>query len=220
MGQQAAAGTPSREPQQGRSKASFERMLTAAEKLLKKKGSDDFTLTEVSKAGKVSIGSIYLRFDGKDALIRAVQQRVLERVDAEQQQMLTEARTQASGLGDFMERFVEGFAESLKRHGPILRPIMLRAMYDSSVSSTGRGSHDRFAAEVKLAMLHYRTEFGQTDHQRLVDSAYRVIYATLARYLGLGSSSEASGEGDWDEVKSDLGTMCAAFLRHRPAGPL
>lgn len=58
-------------PQQGRSRASYERMLAAAEKLMVKRGNDDFTLTEVAKAGKVSIGSIYLRFDSKDDLIRA-----------------------------------------------------------------------------------------------------------------------------------------------------
>src|SRR5439155_8476116 len=65
-------GRPSREPLQGRSRASFERMLEAAEKLLVERGSDEFTLSDVSKAGKVSIGSIYCRFDSKDDLIRAV----------------------------------------------------------------------------------------------------------------------------------------------------
>ena len=206
-------GAPSREPKQGRSKASYERMLAAAEKLLIKTGSDDFTLTDVSKAGKVSIGSIYCRFDSKDDLVRAVQSKMIERMDAEFEAMLIEVRTAASGLDDFMPRFVDGFAESLRQFAPLLRPIMMCASRDHAVSLAGKGSYDRFARQVKTAMLDYRAEIKRDDHERSVESAYRVIYATVARYLGLGSSTEASDEGDWKELKEDLGAMCAAFLR-------
>ena len=51
-----AVETVSRRPQQGRSKASLERMLEAAKGLMLELGSEDFTLLEVSKRGNVSIG--------------------------------------------------------------------------------------------------------------------------------------------------------------------
>lgn len=213
MNLQSPAGAPSREPKQGRSKASYERMLAAAEKLLIKSGNDDFTLTDVSKAGKVSIGSIYCRFDSKDDLIRAVQTKMIERMDSEYLVMLTKVRAEAAGLDDFMARFVEGFAESLRQFSPLLRPIMMCATRDTTISMTGKSSHDRFARQVRSAMLEYRADFKRDDHERLVASAYRVIYSTLARYLGLGSAMEVSGEGDWNELKEDLGIMCAAYLR-------
>ena len=62
----------SRRPQQGRSKASLERMLTAGRALMLERGSEDFTLQDVNQKGNVSIGSIYLRFQSKDNLVRAV----------------------------------------------------------------------------------------------------------------------------------------------------
>jgi len=207
------AGAPSREPKQGRSKASYERMLAAAEKLLIKTGSDDFTLTDVSKTGKVSIGSIYCRFDSKDDLIRAVQGKMIERMDSDNLAMLAKVRAEAKGLDDFMTRFVDRYAEALRQFGPLLRPIMMCATRDRTISLTGKSSHDRFARQVKAAMLDYRAEFKHGNPERAVDSAYRVIYSTLARYLGLGSAMEVSGEGDWGELKEDLGIMCAAFLR-------
>lgn len=213
MSVQVAPATASREPQQGRSRASYERMLASAENLLVQKANDDFTLNEVAKVGEVSIGSIYLRFDSKDDLIRAVQARVLARIDGEQTAMLAAVLRQAQGLDGFVAGFVEGLAELLVRHAPILRPIMLRATYDHAVSEAGKQSHDRFATEVFEAFLRYREAFGGSDHPRLVRSAYRMLYATLARYLGLGSSAESSGEGDWEELKVDLAIMCSAFLR-------
>lgn len=213
MNQHVPLAPPAREPQQGRSRASYERMLTAAETLMVASGNDDFTLTDVARTGKVSIGSIYLRFDGKDELIRSVHRRVLVRIEADQQAMLADVIARSDGLDSFIHHFVEAFAELLRRHSPLLRPIMLRATVDRTTSETGKGSHDRLFAAVSAQLMTYAFAFSRHDHSRLIKSAYSVIYATIARYLGLGSSPESANEGNWEELKQDLGTMCAAFLR-------
>lgn len=203
----------SREPQQGRSRASYERMLTAAEKLMVKRGNEDFTLTEVSKVGKVSIGSIYLRFDSKDDLIRAVHARVLARIEHDQEVMLADVQAHGTTLDEFSSRFVEAYAELLKSYSPVLRPIMFRAINDSATSQTGRGFAEKLQSEVQRQIMQFSAEFGRNDHDRLAENAFRMIYCTLARYLGLGSSPEAANEGNWEELKEDLAIMCPAFLR-------
>jgi AcrR family transcriptional regulator len=92
------ASGATRAPQQKRSRASYERMLNAAEKLLISRGSDDFTLTDVSKAGKVSIGSIYCRFDSKDELIHTVHNQVMDRLLAEEALLIEAIRNNARNL--------------------------------------------------------------------------------------------------------------------------
>lgn len=203
----------SREPQQGRSRASYERMLAAAEKLMVKRGNDDFTLTEVGKAGKVSIGSIYLRFDSKDDLIRAVHARVLVRIGEDQDAMMAELATRSQTLDAFCDAFVHAYAELLKSYSPVLRPIMFRAIYDDTMSTLGRASAEKLGNEAHRQMLRFSNEFVRPDHQRLVENAFRMVYCTLARFLGLGSSPEAANQGNWEELKEDLAIMCAAFLR-------
>lgn len=203
----------SREPQQGRSKASYERMLGAAEKLMVKRGSEDFTLTEVSKTGKVSIGSIYLRFDSKDDLIRAVHARVLARMGHDQTEMLTNLKDKSTTLDSFCLHFVDQYAEVLRAYSPVLRPLMFRAINDSAISQLGRSFADTLSSEVRRLFLQFSDEFGRDDHIRLAENAFRMTYCTLARYLGLGSSPEAANEGNWEELKEDLAIMCAAFLR-------
>jgi AcrR family transcriptional regulator len=190
-------------------------MLVAAEKLMVRHGNDDFTLSDVAKAGKVSIGSIYLRFNSKDDLIRAVHMNVLSRVDVEQREMLQAVRERSNSLESFVTNLVEDYAESLRRYAAILRPIMLRASYDPKISGLGKASADRIGTQIQREMLSYRDEIVAERPERAVNSAYRVIYATIARYLGFGSSQEVSDEGDWTELKEDLGQMCAAFLVRR-----
>jgi AcrR family transcriptional regulator len=190
-------------------------MLTAAEKLMTKAGNDDFTLNKVAKAGKVSIGSIYLRFDSKDDLIRAVHARVLARIVLDEEEMMASVAARSASLDEFTRHFVNDYAELLKGYSPVLRPIMLRASHDASMSAVGRSSATKLSTEVQNQMLNYAAEFGRPNHQRLVENAYRMVYCTLARFLGLGSSPEAGSEGNWEELKEDLAIMCAAFLRAR-----
>ncbi len=205
-----------RAPVQGRSKASYERMLSAAEALLVAKGSDDFTLQEVSKKGKVSIGSIYNRFESKEALLHAVQLRVLERHDLLMRGRIDAARAGAAGLAPLVVALVEAVAETLRENADVLRPLMLRAANDPMVAATGKASYASTANTVKGAILIYAAEIRQPDPLRAVDTAYRVLYAAIARYLGFGSATTAAWEGDWGVLKQDLSRMMAAFLMTEP----
>src|SRR5436305_2025149 len=69
-----------RAPQQQRSRESLERVLRAAEKLLAKRGYEGFTIAEVSRDADLSVGSVYGRFESKDALIYAIHARMLSRM--------------------------------------------------------------------------------------------------------------------------------------------
>lgn len=207
----ATNGAVSRKPQQGRSKASLERMLAAAEKLMLERGSEDFTLQEVSANGNVSIGSIYLRFDGKDNLVRAVISGHLERLEAEEDIVLASVR-QAKSLRAFVADYVDGYAELLKHHAPLLRLTMQRASTDPQVSAPGKDAALRFAALSAEAMMAYANEMGGTDKELKANSAYHVIFAMLARQLSLGSTGESVHDYDWQQLKRELGRMCLAYL--------
>ena len=212
MKQDVGLATALRAPVQGRSKASYERMLVAAEGLMVTRGSDDFTLQEVSKKGKVSIGSIYNRFEGKDALLHAVQLRVLERVDMQMRERLDAARTGTKDLNTLVVALIEAVAETLRDHADIMRPLMQRASVDPLVAANGKASYAATANAVKQALLLHSAGIHQPDPLRAVDSAFRVLYAAIARYLGFGTVTTSAWEGDWVVLKQDLARMLAAFL--------
>ncbi|RVU07193.1 TetR/AcrR family transcriptional regulator [Novosphingobium umbonatum] len=208
--------TALRAPVQGRSKASYERMIAAAEALMVERGSDEFTLLEVSKKGKVSIGSIYNRFESKDALLHAVQLRVLERVDQQMGQRLAAARHGAGELEALVVALTEAVAETLRDNAGIMRALMMRASVDPLVAATGKTSYAATANSVKEALLLHASRIAQPDPLRAVDSVFRVLYASIARYLGFGSATTAAWEGDWEVLKQDLARMMAAFLVTAP----
>jgi AcrR family transcriptional regulator len=208
-----AVETVSRKPQQGRSRASLERMLAAARELMVERGNEEFTLQAVSKRGKVSIGSIYLRFESKDNLVRAVIANALDEIADEEDLMLAGVRAKSRMLADFMPNYVEAFAESLRQNAPPLRLGMERASYDPLVGGPGKKSAFRSAAQATEAMLEYGEEFAGSDQELKAHAAYQIIFATLARQLGLGSTGESAHGYDWQQLKRELGRMCLAYLK-------
>jgi AcrR family transcriptional regulator len=205
--------TGARLPRQRRSHASLERMLGAAEQLMIERSSEDFTLHEVAKVGDVSIGSIYLRFEGKNDLIRAVIAREFEILDAQEDDMLVKAIGRSASLEQFMPAYVEAYAELLRHHAPLLRLIMLRAARDPLVSGPGSARGQRAREMSTTAILRYRHEIGGADPELKAASAFNVIFATLARNLSLGQAGKSEIGQDWQSLKTELGRMTLAYLR-------
>lgn len=208
-----AVESVSRKPQQGRSKASLERMLIAAREMMLERGDEEFTLQEVSQRGSVSIGSIYLRFESKDNLVRAVIANALDDIVQDEKAMFGKLNAETNSLGEFMPRYVDQFAEMLRRNSSLLRLAMNRASFDPLVSGPGKESALNSEESAKDAMLRFRNEIGGDDPAMKAKTSYNVVFAALARELSLGSTRESAHNYDWGEHKCELGKMCLAYLR-------
>ena len=203
----------SRKPLQGRSKASLERMLITARDLMLERGDEDFTLQDVSQRGNVSIGSIYLRFESKENLVRAVIANFLDSLAEEENAMFNSIIAESTSLGTFVPAYVRAYAEVLRRNAPLLRLSMRRAASDPLVQGPGKERAFAAAAAGTGAMLAFRQEFGGQDHQTKASAAFQIIYATLARELNLGIQGEAANNYDWELLKRELARMVLAYLR-------
>ena len=115
-------------------------------------------------------------------------------------------------LATFVPAYVEGYAEILRCHAPLLRLTMERASHDPLVSAPGKEHALRAESQSTQAMLAHAGEFGGIDHGVKAQSAYHIIFATLARQLSLGSSGEAASGYEWSLLKRELGRMCLAYF--------
>lgn len=211
-----AVADVSRKPQQGRSLASLKRMLEAARNLMLERGNEEFTLQEVSERGQVSIGSIYLRFESKDNLVRGVIAEALEALSQEETALVQRLNADCAELARFLFAYVEGYAEILRKHAPLLRLTMERAEFDPLVAIPGNQQALRAETDMTEALLAHAAEFGGSnpdDHRIRAQSCYHVIFATLARQLSLGTGVEAVHAYDWNRMKHELARMSLAYLR-------
>src|SRR4051794_9949447 len=120
-----------RPPLQNRSRASLERVLDAGEKLLMEEGWEGFTVQEVSRRAKVSIGSIYARAPSKEALILAVYDRAVDRIAEQNAAALApEDHWDAMEPRELIVGAVRELAEQMLNHERMLRVFMNRAPVD------------------------------------------------------------------------------------------
>lgn len=187
--------------------------MSAARELMLERGSEEFTLLEVSARGSVSIGSIYLRFQSKENLVRAVIGDALVELGDAEAEMLARLTAQCNCLEEFVMAHVHQYAEVLRQHAPILRLTMQRASHDEMVSAVGKERAESAAMATVAALLKYRDEFGGDNHEIKADSAFHIIFATVARELSLGSTGESRRDYNWELLKRELGWMCLSYLR-------
>lgn len=205
-------GGHARAAKQDRSRASFERVLDAAEALLGEKGYGAVTLNAVSRKAKVSIGSIYGRVDSKDALLRALQVRVLDRIELEHHAMVNRIRRRGLRLHELVPAIIRELANHLRRHAAVLSVFMERATSDPVIAGLGKRRFTELARDIELLILDCKDEIGHPEPEHAAHTCFSMAYASLARYLGLGSSPDVAGEGDWKQLVEDLGLMCLYFL--------
>lgn len=207
-------GAVTRRPRQGRSLASFERMIQATRELLLDKGSEDFTLQDVSERGRVSIGSIYLRFECKERLLHAVIGAELADIVAGEAEMVAEVRDAAQTLKQFLMLYVERYSAMLEATAPMLRAIMQRASIDGAISAAGKEAAFRSFSTAIDAMLAYRDEIHAADAAQKANAVMHVIFASVARQHGLGSTPESSDPAVKALMATELAAIAYAYLHH------
>lgn len=210
------AERPARPPRQDRSRASFERMINAAEALMSDLGSDEFTLQEVARVGKVSIGSIYNRFKSKEELIHAVHARMIVRLGEDRKRLVMHVRARGSNLIEKTYALMDELAESLARFAPLMRPMMLRASNDPVVQGQGSKGYWYTVDMLSNELLQHRDEIRHPDPERACPAAIHIAYAALARELGFGMAERPQRTPEWDQLKRDVAYMTVSFLCYDP----
>jgi AcrR family transcriptional regulator len=203
-----------RPPQQRRSRESLERVLKAGERVLEAKGYEGFTIAEVSRRAKVSVGSVYGRFESKEALIRAIHLRMMERLTGPEEELAAAPDDAALDLARVVARGVHALADSMERERKLLRVFMIRGAVDPAISGPGSESSRAAGRAFQTAVLARRGEIGHPDAELAADIAFRMVYDVLARQVMHGPTFESDRPVAWDALVGELIAAVLAYLRH------
>lgn len=204
-----------REPRQARSAATLARVLQAAEELASSAGLEEMTITGVAERAGVSVGSIYRRFEGKDQLIAALTEQMLERREEYVAERLRLAEPSLRGVMDaYAHALLQSFADTSN-----LFPELLRAR--------GTGALDRGArtiTEIHRLLLEaaapHTGQIRRSDPGEALDTAARAVLGACFH----NSVRPDSRTGEARRVYADeLSDMAMAYLlspdRHRAEQP-
>ena len=199
-------------PRQERSRASFERVLDAAVELLKERGYEGFTLLEVSKRARTSIGSIYCRVKGKEELFRAVQVHVLEDLTAEMDSILDPVKWKDVPPSKLLNFLVREMGEYLRRHRPILRAFIANERGDAVIMRNGKQAHAHLAEGFHSLLMQHAAEFAHPDPAHAISFCFNLAFSAIARHLDLDTVTPTNDGAQWNQLIDDLGRTLTLFL--------
>src|SRR6478672_10287802 len=195
-----------RPPQQTRSRESLERVLAAGQQLLEEEGWEGFTVQEVSRRAKVSIGSIYARAPSKEALILAVYDRAVEEIARENAEALTEDGTwEAMGTRELIVEAVREMGRQMLNHELILRRIMNRAPVDAVIRARGDAQIRRLGERWEELLRRRESEYRPPEPDLAIEVAFRMVFATVARRVALGAQFGAPHEVSDQRLLDEVG---------------
>jgi AcrR family transcriptional regulator len=184
----------------------------AGAEVLRDVGYEGFTLQEVSRRAKVSIGSIYARAASKEALFIAIMERELARLAAEERQIDVTARREDLRGRELVVALVEEMAGVALRNADTLRVFMHRAVVDRDVWERGSEGLRHFAKTFETALLQHREDITHPDPELAIDIAFRFTYDTLARRISHGPSFESDRPLSEDALVAELARAAADYL--------
>ncbi|GIU94258.1 MAG: hypothetical protein KatS3mg012_0715 [Gaiellaceae bacterium] len=209
------AETTIRPPKQKRSHASLERVLTASKSLLEERGFDGFTIQDASQRAGVSVGAIYARFGSKVGLLRAVHMDTMASIEARHEELAAEERD-AANAREAVVAAVRRVADIFREREDLLRAFMHLGAVDEAIAKRGSESSIDLAHRFAAAVLEHRGEIRHPDPEKAVDVAYRMAYCTFARQVMYGPTFESDRPIPWDDLVSEIGNACAAYLLSEP----
>jgi AcrR family transcriptional regulator len=187
-------------------------VLQAGLELLQEAGFEGFTLQEVSRRAKVSIGSIYARAPSKEALILAIYDREMERIAAEQQRIAAASQREGLSSRELIETLVSELAQIMLGHAASLRVFMHRSAIDPEIWRRGSERSHTLAQVFESALLEHSAELSHPDPELAIDVTYRFVYASLARRITHGPSFESPRATSDDELVRELAKAAADYL--------
>jgi len=200
-----------RQPLQRRSQEAFDRVLKAGRDILESEGVDGFTVAAVSKRAGVSVGSIYLRAPSREALLLAIHDEEMQRLEREEVSFHDVDEPQADARGHVIDMVKKTAGHTLANAG-ILRAFMRRGPDDPEIWARAQATSQRIAAEFVTVMLERRDEFTHPDPEKAADFAFRMVYTMTARRVTHGPDFESPRPLTDEEFLDELACAVADYL--------
>jgi AcrR family transcriptional regulator len=150
--------------------------LDAFEALLRKRPFASVSMQDVARRARLSITSVYARFDGKNALLLALHERVIATALAQIDAVLVDATLAAAPLDRVVAAVVRGAVDFSDANAHVFRAVLAAADEETNQRAA---AFIRAGSERLARLLGPRLGTRRTAAERDVDFAWQCTVAVL-----------------------------------------
>jgi AcrR family transcriptional regulator len=199
-------------PRQRRSHASLERILDAAESLIRERGFDSMTIAEVVQLSGSSVGSIYARFANKLGLLQAVQVRYHARVQNGIFAAFSGEHPRDESLEEAVGRIVGVLSQHILSDPELFRAFVVQAVFDPGVRIRGEQANAERRDKVVEILMTHREHIRHPDPEMAGRWVYTMVMAAMRERVTYGEAAELTGAFSDGAVVQELTRVATCYL--------
>jgi AcrR family transcriptional regulator len=199
-------------PRQARSRAALGRLLGAVESAIAEGGVARLTVQEVARRSGLAVGTLYTRFPGKDALLRAFTIAFFDRARRAADTLLDDARWRQLEPKELVGGVVRALVKSYRAKRGLLRALHLyvRSHPDNAFQAQAAAFNAEFVRRLTLLLLRHRGVMGHSDPERAVLLGFLMVDAAAKEAILFDDARPADFGVSDDEL---IATLTLAYYR-------
>lgn len=194
-----------REPRQERSRETLRRIVSATESILTERGPEGVTVQDVVDHAGTSVGSFYARFDGKEAVLRYVEERFWRSAEERWDAWLDPARWRSVPAATVIARVVRTLVRLQTDDRRPFRAFLLQALAhpDAGLLARTRRLDRRVAERMAALMAEHRPGLGRAEGAG-APARTRLARTGFLRVIGAARDLAVFGEADDPAVRDGV----------------
>lgn len=170
---------------QQRSRATRDRLLVAAESIIREKGEPDIAMSDVAARAGCSVGALYRRFEDKEALLHALHDRWVSESRGALESLLDPKRWEGMRIEEILDAYLHLATRITHIRAGLSRASLLMALRDPSFADRQNDLHRLLDRGLRRLLLDRRAEIRHPDPERAVTFVLEQLRASLmARRFG------------------------------------
>jgi AcrR family transcriptional regulator len=208
-------------PKQARSKETLYRLLDAAEALIEEKGLGDASIPEIVRRADSSVGGFYARFQDKDALLRALEERFFEQVSARLEALADERRWADARLSEIVDACAAELVAVAGERRNLIAAFLIRGAHDPAVREGGLRFRRRVAERITRLLVARGDEIAHPEPALAIDLGVQFAFGLMLQRAVTGEIRAAGRSLSDAELRREIARNFLAYLerpdpRRRP----
>ena len=209
-----------RPARQERSQRTLERLLDAAEVVIREKGFADAGVADIARRADCSVGTFYRRFRDKRALLHALDERFAEEFRATMEEAVAPERWQGAPIVEILAGYIEFALKQGRTSASLQRAALVMSVRDAAFAER----HMRLVRELheRLRGLLWERcdEIGRPEPAVAIEFVLEQLRTMLALRLNVSPlTSSLLSVSDARFVSEQLASVCAYLELPPPADP-
>ena len=178
-------------PKQARSELTLYRLLDAAEALIHEKGLADVSIPEIVRRADSSVGGFYARFRDKDELLRALQERFLNRLSERVEELAEPTHWGDAPTAQIVGSCMAELVATCRAQRNLLVAFMARAARDRESREEGLRFRRKVSARISDLLLTRRSELGHPQPEIAIDLGVQLAFGLMFQSVIFGEPQAA-----------------------------